>query len=201
VQTETRPAERKTGARQEIDYGRRAKGYIFGAFCTATGEAFTHPDPGRGGAPWVDFLDQIETWIPRTTKRMYAVMDNLNSHRITDVLLFLLAHPLGYGVPAQIRGLSHPDRALVEDPALARLSRSALRDLGGDHRGDPPLPGLLECPPPPLRLGQTPPAQPSLCTRHCPPAEGRMIYRMHERLGCTGAQLLGRNHSGVTGAE
>ena len=32
------PAER---ARQEIDYGRRGKGYIFGAFQPATGAAFT----------------------------------------------------------------------------------------------------------------------------------------------------------------
>jgi hypothetical protein len=38
VQTRTRPAE---CAKQEIDYGRRAKGYILGAFCPATGEAFT----------------------------------------------------------------------------------------------------------------------------------------------------------------
>src|SRR3954468_4325186 len=30
-------------ARQEIDYGRRGKGYIFGAFCPATGAAFTRP--------------------------------------------------------------------------------------------------------------------------------------------------------------
>ena len=58
VQSRTRPAER---ARQEIDYGRRAKGYIFGAFCPATGEAFTHPYPGRGGAHWVDFLGQVES--------------------------------------------------------------------------------------------------------------------------------------------
>jgi hypothetical protein len=28
---------------QEIDYGRRGKGYIFGAFCPATGTAFTRP--------------------------------------------------------------------------------------------------------------------------------------------------------------
>ena len=34
------PAERAT---QEIDYGRRGKGYIFGAFQPATGEAFTVP--------------------------------------------------------------------------------------------------------------------------------------------------------------
>ena len=30
-------------ARQEIDYGRRGKGYVFGAFCPATGAAFTRP--------------------------------------------------------------------------------------------------------------------------------------------------------------
>jgi transposase len=90
VSTKTRPAGR---AKQEIDYGRRAKGYIFGAFCPATGEAFTQPYPGRGGAHWVDFLEHVETWIPRTTERIYAIMDNLSSHRTTDVLLFLLAHP------------------------------------------------------------------------------------------------------------
>jgi hypothetical protein len=35
-----RPARR---AKQRVDYGRRGKGYIFGAFRPATGEAFTHP--------------------------------------------------------------------------------------------------------------------------------------------------------------
>jgi transposase len=86
VQTKTQPAAR---ARQEIDYGRRAKGYIFGAFCPATGAAFTHPYPGRH---WVDFLARVETWRP-PAERVYAILDNLNSHRTTDVLLFLLAHP------------------------------------------------------------------------------------------------------------
>ena len=90
VQSRRRPAER---AKQEIDYGRRAKGYIFGAFCPATGEAFTHPYPGRGGAHWVDFLEHVEAWIPSSTKRVYAILDNLSSHRTTDVLLFVLAHP------------------------------------------------------------------------------------------------------------
>jgi hypothetical protein len=71
VRTAPPQAER---ARQEIDYGRRAKGYIFGAFCPATGEAFTHPYPGRGSAHWVDFLDHVETWIPRTIERVYAIM-------------------------------------------------------------------------------------------------------------------------------
>ena len=34
-------------ARQEIDYGRRGKGYVFGAFRPATGDAFTAPYAGR----------------------------------------------------------------------------------------------------------------------------------------------------------
>ncbi len=47
------PAER---ARQEIDYGRRGTGYVFGAFRPATGAAFTRPYGGRTIANWVDFL-------------------------------------------------------------------------------------------------------------------------------------------------
>jgi transposase len=52
----------------------------------------THPYPGRGGAHWVDFLERVEAWISHTTKRVSAIMDNLSSHRTTDVLLFVLAH-------------------------------------------------------------------------------------------------------------
>jgi hypothetical protein len=37
---DARPAAR---ARQEIDYGRRGAGYLFGAFKPADGEAFTAP--------------------------------------------------------------------------------------------------------------------------------------------------------------
>ncbi len=85
-----RPAERAT---QEIDYGRRGKGYIFGAFQPATGEALTAPYGGRTIANWVDFLDQVEAWIPPEVERVYAILDNLNVHRATDVLLFSLAHP------------------------------------------------------------------------------------------------------------
>lgn len=35
--------ERRTRAPQEIDYGRRGAGYIFGAFVPATGAALTRP--------------------------------------------------------------------------------------------------------------------------------------------------------------
>jgi transposase len=85
-----RPAGR---ARQAADYGRRGKGYIFGAFRPATGEAFTHPYTGRTTANWIDFLDRVERWIPAGVETVCAVLDNLPAHRGTDALLFSLAHP------------------------------------------------------------------------------------------------------------
>ena len=83
----TRPAER---AKQESDYGRRGKGYIFGAFQPATGEAFTLPYGRRTIANWVDFLEQVDDWIPADIEHVYGIVDNLNVHRATDVLLFSL---------------------------------------------------------------------------------------------------------------
>ena len=80
-------------AKQEIDYGRRGKGYIFGAFRPATGEAFTRPYLSRSTANWVDFLEEVELWLPAESERVYAILDNLSAHRATDVLLFMLAHP------------------------------------------------------------------------------------------------------------
>jgi transposase len=84
------PAERAT---QEVDYGRRGRGYIFGAFCPHTGEAFTRPYPSRSTANWVDFLEHVEDWLPADPTQVYAILDNLSAHRATDVLLFALAHP------------------------------------------------------------------------------------------------------------
>ena len=66
------PAER---ARQEIDYGRRGSGYVFGAFRPATGEAFTRPYGGRTIANWVDFLAQADRWLPADAERVYAILD------------------------------------------------------------------------------------------------------------------------------
>ncbi len=85
-----RPAERAT---QEIDYGRRESGYIFGAFRPATGEAFTQPYPQRTAANWAAFLERVEGWLPPGVARVYAIVDNLGAHRATDVLLFSLAYP------------------------------------------------------------------------------------------------------------
>jgi transposase len=80
-------------AKQEVDYGRRGKGYIFGAFRPATGEAFTHPYGGRTAANWADFLERVDRWLPAGVGRVYAILDNLQAHRATDVLLFALHHP------------------------------------------------------------------------------------------------------------
>jgi hypothetical protein len=84
------PAVRAT---QEIDYGRRGKGYVFGAFVPATGAALTAPYRGRTIANWVDFLEQVDAWIPDEAGHVYAILDNLSTHRALDVLLFALAHP------------------------------------------------------------------------------------------------------------
>ena len=72
---------------------RRGKGYLFGAFKPADGEALTAPYVGRTTANWVDFLTQVEAWLPPTIERIDALMDHLSAHRATDVLVFSLAHP------------------------------------------------------------------------------------------------------------
>jgi transposase len=85
--------KRRSRARQEIDYGRRGRGYVFGAFVPATGETLTAPYGGRSTANVVDFLERVETWLDPTAERVYAVLDNLAAHRALDVLLWALAHP------------------------------------------------------------------------------------------------------------
>ncbi len=80
-------------AKQEVDYGRRGKGTIFGAFQPATGDAFTRPCFSRSTANGVAFLEEVERWLPSEVERVDAIVDNLATHRATDVLLFLLAHP------------------------------------------------------------------------------------------------------------
>ena len=84
---------RRTRATQEIDYGRRDKGSIFGAFVPATGAAFTMPYAGRTTANWVDYLDLVDAWVDPDVERIYAILDNLSTHRAMDVLLWSLTHP------------------------------------------------------------------------------------------------------------
>jgi DDE superfamily endonuclease len=90
VDVRARPAQRAT---QEIDYGRRGKGSLFGAFQPATGDAFTQDYRRRTIANWIDFLEQVDAWVPAEVERIYAILDNLNVHHADDVLLFCLTHP------------------------------------------------------------------------------------------------------------
>jgi transposase len=90
VQPTCQPAER---AKQEIDYGRRGKGYIFGALQPATGDALTAAYDRRTTANFVDFMEKVALWLAPASERVYVILDNLAAHRATDVLLFALAHP------------------------------------------------------------------------------------------------------------
>jgi len=90
-----RPGARAT---QEIDDGRRGKGYIFGAFQPATGDAFTRDYAGRTIVNWIDFLEQVDHQIAPEIERVYAILDNLNTHHADDVLLFCLHHTRGESV-------------------------------------------------------------------------------------------------------
>ena len=90
VDVSARPARR---AKQEIDYGRRGKGYLFGAFRPATGDAFIQDYRRRTIVNWLDFLEQADAWVPAEIARVSAILDNLNVHHADDVLLFCLTHP------------------------------------------------------------------------------------------------------------
>jgi hypothetical protein len=92
VDVRARPAQR---AKQEIDYGRRGKGYVCGAFRPATGDAFTQDDRRRTRVHWIDFLEQVDAWVPAEIERLDAILDNRNVHHADDVLLFGLTHPRG----------------------------------------------------------------------------------------------------------
>jgi transposase len=84
---------RRERAKQQIDYGHRGYGYIFGAFVPATGAALTAPADRRSAANWIAFLDRVADWLDPAPARIYAVVDNLPAHRAVDVLLWALAHP------------------------------------------------------------------------------------------------------------
>ena len=141
-------------AKQEIDYGRRGKGYVFGAFRPATGEAFTAPYTGRTTANWVDFLGAgrgLDQSRCRAGLRRGGQPHRPQRHRRAA----LRSGPpaLGIRVPAQVRGLPEPDRTVVEDPALFGPQRPPLRDLARDRRSRPARHRVLERAQASFRLG------------------------------------------------
>jgi hypothetical protein len=84
------PAARAT---QEIDYGRRGGGDVFGAFQPATGAALARPYDRRTTANFVDFLTAVDRWLGPGHATVYLILDNLSIHHAPDVLLFAARHP------------------------------------------------------------------------------------------------------------
>lgn len=41
----------------------------------------------------MDFLEKVDAWVPAEVARVYAIVDNLQAHRATDVLLFSWRQP------------------------------------------------------------------------------------------------------------
>ncbi len=160
-------------ARQEIDYGRRGKaGYVFGAMSPADGKVLTATYTRRTLVNWIDFLQQVEEWIPQDVERIYAVLDNLTMHRAVDILLFNLAYPrLRVCLPAHLRGVLEPDRTLVEDAQVAGTQRTALRHLERDRGGGQTSDGLLECTQASVWVGSTTATSTTQEARHCAAAK------------------------------
>ena len=90
IKVNVRPAQR---AKQEIDYGRRAFGYVYGALWETTGQCWTQCYPCRCAVHFVDFLCDVDEQIPEDKERIYAIMDNLEMHHCRDLLLFMIHHP------------------------------------------------------------------------------------------------------------
>ena len=96
-----------------------ARGYVFGAFRPATGEALTAPYPSRGRGQ-LGRLPGAGRGVGPGGGRA-GLRDRSTTcrrHRATDVLLFCAGAPaVGVRLPAEVRGVPEPDRAVVEGAA------------------------------------------------------------------------------------
>jgi hypothetical protein len=105
IAIQKRPAVR---AKQEIDYGRRAKGYVFGALWETIGECWTQCYPRRTKTHFLDFLAWVDKQVPAEKTRIDAILDHLDMRHLDmrhldmrhldmrhchDLLLFQIHHP------------------------------------------------------------------------------------------------------------
>ncbi|HEY3992635.1 MAG TPA: transposase [Ktedonobacteraceae bacterium] len=96
IETAARPAQRATYERGRGHGGKREpdkRGYVFGALWESTGTCWTCSYPSRSKANFIDFLCLVDSQVPASIQRIYAVMDNLNIHHSEDLLLFTLHYP------------------------------------------------------------------------------------------------------------
>lgn len=127
LRTAPGPGQPAGRARQEVDYGRRGKGYIFGAFEPRDGRAFTLPYPGRTTANWVDFLQAVDSWVGPEPQEVFAIeRQPLDAPGGRRAALFAGLPALAFCVPAHLCGLPQPDRTLVEDVTALSAQRPPL---------------------------------------------------------------------------
>ena len=131
---ERKPSER---ARQEIDYGRRGRGYVFGSFRPATGEARArrspapHPPlrrahhrqlaglPGLGGLPGADGPLGPRRGGDRLRHRGQPLDAPGGGRSAVQSGPPALGVRLPAGAKTLVRGVPEPDRAVVEGAALS----------------------------------------------------------------------------------
>ncbi len=166
---------RRQRATQEIDYGRRGSGYVFGAFVPATGrERCTQPYPRRTIANWVDFLERVEAWLdPAIDARLRGAGQPARPPRPRCAALGAGPSALGVRLPADkyaaYLNLIEPWWKVLRSLALKGRRFETWEEVcqavaGGD--------AVLERPSPSLRLGSppTPASRPAGGIAHLPTA-------------------------------
>jgi hypothetical protein len=89
IEGQARPAQRAT---QEIEYGRRGKGDVYGALWETTGDCWTPCYPRRCTEHFIDFLCYVDEQVPAEVERIYAILDKLEMHHCRDLLLCRRPH-------------------------------------------------------------------------------------------------------------
>ena len=80
-------------AKQQIDYGLRGSGYVYGAMCPHQGTTYTQTYERRISSNYANFLCEVDSWVGAEVGKVVAIVDNLHMHRSMDVMLFCLSHP------------------------------------------------------------------------------------------------------------
>lgn len=83
-------------ATQQIDYGLRGAGYVFGVLRPVGGETYTQSYERRNSSSYVDFLHEVDVWVKQmwpVAQKVIAIVDNLRMHRSLEVRLFSFMRP------------------------------------------------------------------------------------------------------------
>jgi hypothetical protein len=82
IQLAARPLERPTnwgecrGGKASCD----KRGYVLDVLWETTGECWTDCSPSRSKVNCIDFLCAVDAQVPAHSERIYAILDNLDTH-------------------------------------------------------------------------------------------------------------------------